>query len=94
VTFAAGEPAQTTLSTSTNAMTAFVAAINPNGSLRWVRESVAGQILPLSDGSVAIAGAFMGSLTIFADEPAETALASAGAWDVYVARRGWEAISP
>ena len=48
-----------------------------------------GQAALLSDGSVAIAKDFMGTLTLFPDEPGETTLASAGAWDVYVVRLGW-----
>ena len=68
--------------------------INANGSLRWVREGLGGQATQLSDGSVAIAGTFMGTLTIFADEVGETTLASAGGWDAYVVRLGWEGASP
>jgi hypothetical protein len=90
VTFAAGEPAETTLSTATNAMSAFVAVIDADGSLRWVRTGVTGQAAALSDGSVAIAGPFMGTITLFPGEVGETKLASAGGWDVYVVRLGWE----
>jgi hypothetical protein len=90
VTFAAGEPAEAMLSTESNQMTAFLAVVEADGSMRWVREGVSGQVAPLSDGSIAIAGTFMGTTTLFPGEVGETTLASAGGWDVYVARIGWQ----
>jgi hypothetical protein len=90
VTFAAGEPEETMLSTEVNAMTAFITVVETDGSLRWVREGLSGQVAPLSDGSIAIAGTFMGTTTIFPGEVGEATLASAGEWDAYVARLGWQ----
>lgn len=89
VTFAAGEPAATTLSTETNEMSPFVAILDADGELRWVRAGLDGQATQLADGSIAFAGTFMGTTTLFPGEPGETTLASAGGWDVYVARLGW-----
>jgi hypothetical protein len=89
VEFAAGEPAAATLTTDSDDMTPFAMVIERDGSTRWVRQSVAGQAAPLSDGSIAIASAFTGTITLFPGEAGETTLASAGGWDVYVARLGW-----
>jgi hypothetical protein len=93
VTFGAGEPAETTLSTGPNEMTAFVGVLEADGALRWMRKGASGQVnsqvTALSDGSIAIAGSFMGTLTLFPGEAAETTLASAGGQDVFVARLGW-----
>jgi hypothetical protein len=94
VTFGAGEPAETALSTPANATTAFIAVIESDGSLRWVRQGVNGQAAPLSDGSIAIAGPFMGTVTLFPGEVGETTLASAGGSDVYVVRLGWKPATP
>lgn len=89
VTFAAGESGQTTLSTPANERTAFLAVFDRDGSLRWVRQGLTGQVAPLADGSVGVAGTFMGTRTLFPGELGETTLASAGRWDVYVARFAW-----
>ena len=88
VTFAQGEPVESTLTTASNDTTPFFMVIERDGSTRWVRQGLAGQIAALSDGSFAVAGTFMGTLTIFPGEPGETTLASAGGWDAYVARLG------
>ena len=86
VTFAEGEPAQATLTTDSNETLPFMMVVEPDGAPRWVRQGLAGPIAPLADGSLAIAGTFMGTRTLFAGEPGETTLASAGGWDAYVAR--------
>jgi hypothetical protein len=88
VVFGEDERAETMLDTPVNESTAFLAVFEADGSLRWVRQGVAGQVAARSDGSIAIAEGFMGTQTLFAGERAETTLASAGSWDVYVVGLG------
>lgn len=80
-TFGAGEPNQTTL-TSTG-MNTYVASYDPSGALRWAKGFGSGQsggVAADEAGNVFFGGSFTGSMTL-----GVTTLASAGANDAFVA---------
>jgi hypothetical protein len=94
-TFGAGEPNQTTLS-STADSAVFVARFGPDGTLAWAKSAggAGGHygeglgIAALADGTCVLTGEFRGSAVFGAGEVKEATLNSAGAGDVFVARYG------
>jgi uncharacterized delta-60 repeat protein len=92
VVFGAGEPNETTL-TDAGQYDIFIARYNPDdGTLIWAKSAGEHQfensygITTLSDDSIVVSGDFKYLTTFGPGEPNETALKSAGNWDIFIAR--------
>jgi len=91
ITLGAGETNQTTL-TAAGPNDILVARYDAFGGLAWARsaggalDDVALDVEAFPDGSVLVTGGFHGSATFGLGEPNEASLASAGDFDVFVAR--------
>lgn len=89
--FGSGEPEETTL-TSAGGSDMFLARYAAAGELRWAtragsENTCAGEtVAEMSDGSILVAGAFMGTAVFQADTPDETELTSNGDRDFFIAR--------
>ncbi len=93
VTFGAGEPNETTLSSESVFFTdVFIAQYAADGALRWARsaggssgDSAAGVAVDAA-GNALVTGNFGGDATFGAGEPSETTLTGVGDTDVFVAQ--------
>lgn len=89
-TFGAGEANETAL-TSSGQRDAFVARYNDDGTLAWVKQIFGSDraqgtcASTLADGSVIVAGWFVGSINLGVGEPGLTSVTAVGHRDVFVA---------
>jgi uncharacterized delta-60 repeat protein len=90
-TFGPGELNQAVL-TSAGWDDIFIARYNPDGTLAWAKSAGGSDndnglgITTLSDNSTVVTGQFAGSATFGPGEPNQTVLASAGGYDIFIAR--------
>ena len=90
-TFCRGETNETVLN-SAGSIDIFTAKYNTNGTLEWAKRAggLSGDggraITSLSDDSTVVTGFFCGSATFGPGESNQTALTSAGSYDIFVAR--------
>jgi uncharacterized delta-60 repeat protein len=91
VIFGSSEPNETELS-AVEEIDVYIAKYNPDGTLVWVKRAGghhvdwAGSIASLSDDSTILCGWFPETATFGVNEPNETTFASAGGFDIFIAR--------
>jgi uncharacterized delta-60 repeat protein len=89
--FGKGEDNETVFSSAGN-YDVFTARYNPDGTLNWAKRAggtgwdSGRAVSVLSDDSIAATGYFTGTATFGPNEENETALSSAGSYDVFIAR--------
>jgi uncharacterized delta-60 repeat protein len=90
-TFGLGDPNQIDL-ISAGDDDIFIARYNADGTLAWAKraggtaQDAGYGITALSDNSTVVTGFFKGSATFGQGEPNQTALTSAGGWDIFIAQ--------